>query len=67
MAVRRETQCVVEDLLIELESAAVVCTPQNVGSYASVVDPETRERLVDYLRPHNERLYVLLDRDLRWR
>jgi hypothetical protein len=28
--------------------------------------PELRERLIDYFRPHNERLYRLLDRDFGW-
>jgi hypothetical protein len=30
------------------------------------IDPPTRKRLADYFRPHNERLYSLLDRDLGW-
>jgi hypothetical protein len=30
------------------------------------IDPTTRKRLADYFRPHNQRLYSLLDRDLGW-
>jgi hypothetical protein len=36
------------------------------GGYESSVDPATRERLSEYFRPHNERLYALLGRDLGW-
>jgi hypothetical protein len=28
--------------------------------------PETRARLVDYFRPHNERLYELIGIDFGW-
>jgi len=37
----------------------------NEGRYPKV-DATTRERLVDYFRPHNERLYEYLGRDLGW-
>jgi hypothetical protein len=30
------------------------------------ISPETRARLVDYFRPHNERLYALVGRDFAW-
>jgi hypothetical protein len=38
---------------------------QNSGSYAPM-SAATRSRLVAYFEPHNQRLYQLLDRDLRW-
>lgn len=30
------------------------------------INPETREKLVEHFRPHNEELYELLGRDLGW-
>jgi hypothetical protein len=36
------------------------------GAYASSVDPETRARLQEYFRPHNQRLYEIVGRDLGW-
>jgi hypothetical protein len=36
------------------------------GGYDDRLDPETRERLQEYFRPHNERLYELVGRDLGW-
>jgi hypothetical protein len=35
------------------------------GTYPPIRD-ETRARLTEYFRPHNERLYEYLGRDLRW-
>jgi hypothetical protein len=37
----------------------------NEGSYAPLPDA-TRSALIDYFRPHNERLYELLGRDFGW-
>jgi len=37
----------------------------NVGSYPEM-NPDTRRMLVDYFRPHNERLSRLLGRDFGW-
>lgn len=37
----------------------------NRGGY-SKIDPGLRERLVEYFRPHNERLYEYLGRDFGW-
>ncbi len=37
----------------------------NKGSYLGM-DPTIRRRLVDYFRPHNERLYDYLGRDFGW-
>jgi hypothetical protein len=37
----------------------------NAGSYESM-DPALRDRLRDHFRPHNARLYRLLDRDFGW-
>jgi hypothetical protein len=39
--------------------------PLHTASYDSIA-PETRARLNDYFRPHNERLYALLDTDFGW-
>jgi hypothetical protein len=38
---------------------------RHVGTY-SQMDAETRERLVEYFRPHNRRLYDFLGVDLDW-
>ena len=37
----------------------------NVGKYDKM-KPETRQYLVDYFRPHNQRLYEMVGRDLGW-
>lgn len=39
--------------------------PYNTGSYPPLEEP-TRSALVDYFRPHNERLYNLLGCDFGW-
>ena len=39
---------------------------RNTGSNRSDVDPRTVAELRDYFRPHNERLYRLIGRDLGW-
>lgn len=50
-------------------------TPANLANFsypsgrterASSIDAATRHRLVDIFRPHNERLFAFLDRDLGW-
>jgi hypothetical protein len=38
---------------------------RNEGSYPEM-NPATRERLANYFRPHNERLYEYLGRDFSW-
>ena len=38
---------------------------QNSGTYAPMA-AATRSRLVTYFEPHNQRLYQMLGRDLRW-
>jgi hypothetical protein len=38
----------------------------NPGAYADSVPPETRARLNEYFRPHNERLYELTGIDFGW-
>jgi hypothetical protein len=38
----------------------------NQGSYKAPMNPETRARLREYFRPHNERLYDLLSTDFGW-
>ena len=38
----------------------------NAGGYAEQMDPALRERLVEYFRPHNQRLYEYLGRDFGW-
>jgi hypothetical protein len=38
----------------------------NVSGYKKPMDPQTRSRLVEYFRPHNELLYNLLGRDMGW-
>lgn len=36
------------------------------GNYLDSMDPATRDRLIDYFAPHNERLYALLSRRFDW-
>lgn len=38
----------------------------NVGKYTESMSDTTRQDLVDYFRPQNEKLYELLDRDFDW-
>ena len=38
----------------------------NVGKYSEPMAEETHRDLVDYFRPHNERLFKFLDRDFGW-
>jgi len=38
---------------------------RNIGTYPKM-NPDTRRMLVDYFRPHNERLRALLKRDFDW-
>jgi hypothetical protein len=39
---------------------------KNIGKYNQDIDPGTRRDLEDHYRPHNERLYELIGRDLGW-
>lgn len=39
---------------------------RNVGGYGDDLSPATRAALAAYFRPHNQRLYELLGRDLGW-
>ena len=38
----------------------------HTGTYKQKMNPETRKRLIEYFKPHNERLSELLDRDFGW-
>jgi len=38
----------------------------HAGGYELAIDPETRARLAEYFRPHNERLYELVGADFGW-
>ena len=38
---------------------------RNVGNYKEM-DEDTRKFLVEYFKPHNERLYKLLQRNFDW-
>ncbi|HLJ32057.1 MAG TPA: sulfotransferase [Ktedonobacteraceae bacterium] len=40
--------------------------PKQAGSKKTKLNPATRERLTEYYKPHNERLYALLGRDFGW-
>lgn len=46
--------------------APIDCAPKNVGRYTATVDIDVSQRLREYFRPYNERLYSLLDRDMGW-
>lgn len=39
---------------------------RNEGSYKAPMNPDTRARLREYFRPHNQRLYDLLSTDFGW-
>ena len=39
---------------------------QNKGSYLSTKSEKTRNYLADYYKPHNQKLYQLLNRDFGW-
>ena len=49
-----------------LEPVTVDCTAQNRGTYSGEIDCANENRLRDYFRPFNMRLYELLDRDMGW-
>jgi len=36
------------------------------GNYKEM-NPETRKKLVEYFKPHNEKLYHYLERDFDWK
>ena len=38
----------------------------NVGNYKEKMNEDTRKSLIEYFKPHNERLYKLLQRDFGW-
>ena len=38
----------------------------NVGNYKEKMNEETRKSLIEYFKPHNARLYKLLQRDFGW-
>ena len=39
---------------------------KNVGNYKEQMDKDVKEYLVSHFRPHNQRLYELISRDLGW-
>jgi hypothetical protein len=39
---------------------------RNVGRWKEQIRPETRRRLQEFYRPHNQRLYELIGRDMGW-
>ena len=41
-------------------------TDRNVGNYKERMNEDTHKFLVEYFRPHNKRLYKLLQRDFDW-
>ena len=41
-------------------------TDRNVGNYKEKMNEDTRKFLIEYFRPHNERLYKLLQRGFDW-
>ena len=38
----------------------------NVGNYKEKMNEDTKKFLIEYFKPHNERLYKLLQRDFGW-
>ena len=50
-----------------LEAVPLAAYPRrNVGHWSDEMRPETRRRLRDFYRPHNQRLYELIGRDMGW-
>jgi hypothetical protein len=47
------------------ESVLQSTNKRNVGSYQKM-SPATRQRLVEYFRPHNQRLYEYLGTSFNW-
>jgi len=39
---------------------------RNIAHYPKPINPETRKKLVDYFKPHNERLNKLLNTNFNW-
>lgn len=39
---------------------------RNVGKYSEPMSPATKQDLIDYFQPHNQRLNEYLDRDFAW-
>ncbi len=50
----------------EPEASEVMPKKQNKGGYEEGMEPETRRKLEEFFRPHNERLYEYLGRDFGW-
>ena len=50
---------------LEIERFQIDFTRYNVGKY-SQMNPETRKYLIKYFKPHNEKLYELLERKFDW-
>ena len=61
----KKTMNLVFDFLSLPEYELENVTNLNVGSYSDM-EGSTRKFLVDYFKPHNERLYTLLDREFDW-
>ena len=38
----------------------------NIGTYKEKMNEDTRKSLIEYFKPHNKRLYKLLQRDFDW-
>lgn len=50
---------------LELPRFSIQQHIKNIGSYKNM-KLETRKKLIDFFRPHNERLYSFLDRNFEW-
>jgi hypothetical protein len=59
------TYCQVVSFLNAPESVLQSTNKRNVGSYQKM-SPATRQRLVEYFRPHNQRLYEYLGTSFNW-
>lgn len=63
------TQAAYDDVLTYLDLPAHRLEERkrhNVGKYTEPMDESTHRDLVEYFRPHNEKLYEYLDRDFGW-
>ncbi len=50
----------------EPEASEILPKRRNKGDYERGMDPETRQRLEEYFKPHNRRLYDFLGADFGW-
>jgi len=51
---------------LDISDHKVNLTEKNVGNYRKEMNHETETKLIEFFKPHNERLYKLLGKNLDW-